>query len=114
MFLCVVVGLFCFFFFLMIRRPPRSPLFPSPPLFRSLVSVTVPAEELPPVTLAGLTLTAASDAGGGTGVSVSVAERVTPANEPESATVLDAATGLVLTGNVADVAPARWRRRAPS
>src|SRR5260370_724080 len=25
-----------FFFFLMIRRPPRSPLFPSPALFRSL------------------------------------------------------------------------------
>src|SRR2546423_14452981 len=24
-----------FFFFLMIRRPPRSPLFPYPPLFRS-------------------------------------------------------------------------------
>src|SRR3989454_9657174 len=24
-----------FFFFLMTRRPPRSPLFPSPPLFRS-------------------------------------------------------------------------------
>src|ERR1039457_6974954 len=27
---------FLFFFFLMIRRPPRSPLFPSTPLFRSL------------------------------------------------------------------------------
>src|SRR2546430_13063877 len=25
----------CFFFFLMIRAPPRSPLFPYPPLFRS-------------------------------------------------------------------------------
>src|ERR671920_1752241 len=25
----------CFFFFLMIRRPPRSTLFPYPPLFRS-------------------------------------------------------------------------------
>src|SRR5437773_3565048 len=27
--------LFCFFFFLMIRRPPRSPLFPYTTLFRS-------------------------------------------------------------------------------
>src|SRR6266498_2066331 len=27
---------FCFFFFLMIRRPPRSPLFPYTTLFRSL------------------------------------------------------------------------------
>src|SRR2546430_12929455 len=27
------------FFFLMIRRPPRSPLFPSTPLFRSRVEV---------------------------------------------------------------------------
>src|SRR5256886_17688868 len=30
----------CFFFFLMIRRPPSSPLFPYPPLFHSL---TLPA-----------------------------------------------------------------------
>src|ERR1039458_9770959 len=28
-------SLFCFFFFLMIRRPPRSPLFPYTTLFRS-------------------------------------------------------------------------------
>src|SRR5256886_7110783 len=28
-----------FFFFLMIRPPPSSPLFPSPPLFRSIVLV---------------------------------------------------------------------------
>src|SRR2546430_3726521 len=27
----------CFFFFLMIRRPPRSPLFPSPTFFRSYI-----------------------------------------------------------------------------
>src|SRR5204863_4631338 len=77
-----------------------------PPAGAALVNVTVPAEEPPPVTLAGLTLTAESDAGGGTGVSVSVAERVTPANAPERATVLDAATALVLTENVAEVAPA--------
>src|SRR3954468_8831042 len=35
------VGIECFFFFLMIRRPPRSTLFPYPPLFRSF------AEEVP-------------------------------------------------------------------
>src|SRR2546426_9024090 len=29
--------MFCFFFFLMIRRPPRSTLFPYTTLFRSLV-----------------------------------------------------------------------------
>src|SRR5229473_4219428 len=29
-------SLFCFFFFLMIRRPPRSTLFPYTTLFRSL------------------------------------------------------------------------------
>src|SRR5256886_17425958 len=29
-----VIRTFLFFFFLWIRRPPRSPLFPSPPLFR--------------------------------------------------------------------------------
>src|ERR1043166_4639949 len=53
----------------------------TPPAGAALVNVTVPAEELPPVTLAGLTLTAESDAGGGTGVSVSVGERVTPRSE---------------------------------
>src|ERR1022692_1340307 len=30
-----VIGFLLFFFFLMIRRPPRSTLFPSTPLFRS-------------------------------------------------------------------------------
>src|ERR1043166_9959349 len=32
---CLSVCLFCFFFFLMIRRPPRSTLFPYTTLFRS-------------------------------------------------------------------------------
>src|SRR2546430_17526343 len=44
------------FFFLMIRRPPRSTLFPYTTLFRSL-SVTVPVEGEPPVTLVGLSAT---------------------------------------------------------
>src|SRR3989442_4818325 len=37
--LCVL--LFLFFFFLMIRRPPRSTLFPYTTLFRSLVHVSI-------------------------------------------------------------------------
>src|SRR5438067_11360123 len=34
--LCYIYNLFIFFFFLMIRRPPRSTLFPYTTLFRSL------------------------------------------------------------------------------
>src|SRR5258708_37571489 len=34
--LCSFSRVFCFFFFLMIRRPPRSTLFPYTTLFRSL------------------------------------------------------------------------------
>src|SRR2546430_15624021 len=37
----------CFFFFLMIRRPPRSPLFPYTPLFRSILSRPPAASTLP-------------------------------------------------------------------
>src|SRR5437588_12923680 len=32
---CLIAVSFCFFFFLMIRRPPRSTLFPYTTLFRS-------------------------------------------------------------------------------
>src|SRR3712207_5406458 len=35
--------LLCFFFFLMIRRPPRSTLFPYTTLFRSMVELSVAA-----------------------------------------------------------------------
>src|SRR5574344_2666464 len=38
-FCCLFVFLFIFFFFLMIRRPPRSTLFPYTTLFRSLYAV---------------------------------------------------------------------------
>src|SRR5574337_952469 len=44
--LAVICFLFCFFFFLMIRRPPRSTLFPYTTLFRSSRSV-VPDSERP-------------------------------------------------------------------
>src|SRR5688572_32242244 len=36
MFLCIVHHVYLFFFFLMIRRPPRSTLFPYTTLFRSI------------------------------------------------------------------------------
>src|SRR6266478_8721753 len=39
----VLVCVFCFFFFLMIRRPPRSTLFPYTTLFRSRPTTTGPA-----------------------------------------------------------------------
>src|SRR5574341_2097950 len=35
----LIQNVFCFFFFLMIRRPPRSTLFPYTTLFRSRVAV---------------------------------------------------------------------------
>ena len=37
---CVIHAIFCVFFFLMIRRPPRSTLFPYTTLFRSLSYTT--------------------------------------------------------------------------
>ena len=40
---------FCGFFFLIIRRPPRSTIFPYTPLFRSLLCISVP---LPALSLA--------------------------------------------------------------
>src|SRR5260221_11307975 len=36
---CYLSPAFCFFFFLMIRRPPRSTLFPYTTLFRSAIMV---------------------------------------------------------------------------
>lgn len=50
----------------------------APPAGAALVSVTVPVEEAPPVTLLGLSATVFRLAGGGTGVTVSVAVRLTP------------------------------------
>src|SRR5471030_3400336 len=40
-FCCVVCFVFVFFFFLMIRRPPRSTLFPYTTLFRSMLDAPV-------------------------------------------------------------------------
>lgn len=50
----------------------------APPAGAALVSVTVPVDEVPPVTLVGLSVNTDSDAGGGTGVTVIVAVLVTP------------------------------------
>src|SRR3712207_9319708 len=47
--------MFDFFFFLMIRPPPKSPLFPYPPLSRSKVS-TAPAFEEKLTGVVGLSL----------------------------------------------------------
>src|SRR5262245_23139131 len=77
-----------------------------PPAGAALVSVTVPGAGLPPVTLAGDTRSADSDAGGGGGLTASVAVRLTPANVAVKPTLLTAPTDVVVTVNVAEVAPA--------
>src|SRR3712207_7888008 len=41
--------MFSFFFFLMIRPPPTSPLFPHPPLFRSPAALQLAEGQLPDV-----------------------------------------------------------------
>jgi hypothetical protein len=78
----------------------------APPAGAALVSVTVPVDDAPPVTLVGASVSEDSDAGGGTGVTVSVAVRVTPSYAPVSVTLVLAATDVVVTLKVAVVAPA--------
>src|SRR6267154_5508234 len=79
----------------------------APPDGAAAVKVTVPVDEFPPVTLVGFKLSEERvGRGGGTGVTVSEADLVTPLYVPEMVTVVDAATALVLTVNVALVAPA--------
>src|SRR6267143_1496418 len=65
----------------------------APPAGAGALNVTVPVEDCrPPITLVGF--------------SVSEADLVTPPQDAEMATVADAVTALVFTGNVAPVAPA--------
>ena len=49
-----------------------------PPAGAALDSVTLPVDEVPPVTLVGLSVSEDNDAGGGGGVRVSDAVRLTP------------------------------------
>jgi hypothetical protein len=65
------------------------------------LSVTVPVDEVPPITEAGLTVTDVKVAA----VTVRLAVRVVP-RTPEIVAVVVVATGLVATLNVAVVAPA--------
>src|SRR6185503_6537467 len=77
----------------------------SPPAGAALVRVTVPVELLPPVTEVGLTDTADRLAGGGTGVTVSVAVRVLAPWVAVIVTEVEVATVLVVTAKVALLAP---------
>jgi len=79
----------------------------APPAGAGPVRVTVPVEDWPPKTFAGFSVNEESvGAGGGAGVTVSETDLVTPPYAAEMLTVVDAATALVLTVNVALVAPA--------
>jgi len=71
----------------------------------ALVRVAVPVEELPPVTLVGLSEIELRLAGGGTGFTVSVAVRVLAPWVAVIVTAVDVATELVETAKVAVVAP---------
>ena len=80
----------------------------APPLGAALVSVTVPCELLPPVTLVGLTVSEDKLAGagdGGGGRSVNVAVRVMPLKLAETVTLLVAVTATVVIVKLALVDP---------
>ena len=78
----------------------------APPLGAALVKVAVPVAEPPPVTVDGLRVIALRLAGGGTGLTVSVAVRVVAPWAPVIVTAVDAATELVVTAKLALVTPA--------
>jgi hypothetical protein len=73
-----------------------------PPGPAGLLTVAVPAEVLPPVTPAG---TSEIELSTGTGFTVSVAVFVTPLYTAEIVTDVDVVTTVVVTVNVAEVAP---------
>src|SRR5262249_4828636 len=78
----------------------------APPLGAALVRVAVPVAEPPPVTMDGLRLIALKLAGGGTGLTVSVAARVVAPCAPVIVTAVDVATELVVVAKLALVTPA--------
>src|SRR2546422_5201017 len=61
LFLNVPIYFFCFFFFLMIRRPPRSTLFPYTTLFRSVRVERAGGDALLRVVFEGVAGTARAD-----------------------------------------------------
>jgi hypothetical protein len=77
----------------------------NPPDGAAAVSVTVPCDPFPPATDAGLTETAESAAGGGTGTTVNVAVRVAVPLLAVIVTGVDVVTALVPIANVAVVEP---------
>jgi hypothetical protein len=80
----------------------------APPAGAGPVRVTVPVEDSkPPTTLEGSSVSEETvGGGGGAGVTVSEADRVAPLKVALMVTVADTVTALVLTVNVALVAPA--------
>jgi len=80
----------------------------TPPAGTGALSVTLPVEDCtPPMTVLGFKVSEDSvGGGGGAGFTVSEAVLVTPAKVAEIVTVVDSLTALVLTVNVALVAPA--------
>jgi len=77
----------------------------NPPDGAAAVSVTVPCDPFPPTTDVGLTETADSAAGGGTGTTVNVAVRVVVPLLAVIVTGVDVVTTLVPIANVAVVEP---------
>src|SRR5437879_7019504 len=78
----------------------------APPTGAAAVSVTVPVLVVPPTTLVGLTVTEDKLAGGGTGLTVSTAERETALKVPVIDSTVEAVTDVVVIEKVALVAPA--------
>lgn len=78
----------------------------NPPAGAADVKVSVPCEEVPPVTLVGFTDTAESAAGAAGGITVSVAVRVAPPNAPLMVAGVEVVTDTVLTVNATLVTPA--------
>src|SRR2546422_11120128 len=78
----------------------------APPTGAAAVSVTVPVLPVPPTTLVGLTVTEDKLAGGGTGLTVSTAERETALKVPVIDSTVEAVTDVVVVGKVALCAPA--------
>jgi len=78
----------------------------APPVGAAVVNVAVPVLPAPPTTLVGLTVTEDRLGGAGTGLTVRMAERVTPPKVPEIDNAVEAVTDVVVIVKLALVAPA--------